>query len=68
MNKPTRVGRKSSHEDEVGRHGISCYTEFEASEARTGLVESILVSGGVISSGVGGTMTEATKDRMSSRK
>ena len=65
MNNLAMFGGNSSHEDEVGRHGISCCTKFKASMARNGLVGAIGVSGGGISYGVGGTMAEATKDRMS---
>ena len=61
-------GRKSSHEAEVKRHGISCCTESEASMAETRSVGATGVSGGGISSRVGGPMTEATKDKMSSAK
>ena len=68
MNNLAMSGRKSSHEAEVGRHEIFCYTESEASMTGTGSVGATGLSGGGISSGVGGTMTEATKDRMSSGK
>ena len=58
-------GRKSSHEDEIGRHGISCYTESKASMARTRLVGAIGARG-VISSGVEETIAGVSGCRMSS--
>ena len=59
--------RNPSHEAEVGRHNISYCIESEAYVAGTRLVESTRVSGGGISSRVGGTITGVTIDRMSSR-
>ena len=68
MNNLAMFGKELSHEVEVGRHGISCCTKSKASMARTKSVKEIGASRGGIYSRVGGTMTEATKDRMSSRK
>ena len=61
-------GRKSSHEVEVGRHGIFCYTKSEASLDRIGSVGATGVLGAGISYGVGGTITKFAKDIMSPRK
>ena len=41
MNIPTIFGRKSSHEADVERHVISCYTESRALVDGTELIESI---------------------------
>lgn len=58
-------GRKSFHEVEVRRYGNTYCIESRAFEARTGSVESTGVSNCVISSRVGGTITEVTKDIIS---
>ena len=67
MNNSTMSKRKSSHKVEVGKHDKSYCTDSKASMARTRSVLSIGVSGGEISSGVGGTITGVNGDRMSSR-
>ena len=59
-------GSKSSHEDEVGRHGKSYYTKLGAFVAGTRLLVATRASGGMISSRVEGTITRVTRDRMSS--
>ena len=60
--------RKSSHEAKVGRHNVSYYTELEASMAGHRSIESTVALGGVVSSRVVETTTEAAKDIMSPRK
>ena len=60
-------GRKSSHEAKIGRHGVFCCTESGASVARTQSVEATRASGGMISTGVVGTITSVTGGRMSCR-
>ena len=67
MNNTAMSRRKSSHEAEVGRHGNSCCIESEASVVGIRLVVVIRASRGEISSGVVGTMTGVTGDKMSSR-
>ena len=58
-------GRKSSHEAEVGSHGISYCIEIVAFVARIGLVEAIGASGCVVSLGVEGTIIGVTRGRIS---
>ena len=48
MNSPTMFGRRSSHEDKVGRHYVSYYTKSGAYKAGTGLVEATGASRGII--------------------
>ena len=60
-------GRKSSHEAEIGRHGISCCTELGAFVARTGFVVAIGASEGMISYRIIDTITRVTGGRISSR-
>ena len=60
-------GRKSFHEAEVGRHGVSYCTKLEASMDGTRLVVAIGPLGCVISSGVVSIITRVNGGRMSSR-
>ena len=54
-------GRNSSHEAEVGRHGVSYCTKSKTSMDRTRSITTIGASGGVISSRVEGTIAEGLK-------
>ena len=64
-NNTAMSGRKSSHEAEIGRHGISCYTKSRASMAGIGSVEATGASRGRISSGLEHTITRVTGGRIS---
>ena len=55
--------RKSSHEAEIGKHGVSYYTESRASVARTRSVEATGASRCMISTGVVGTTTRVTRGK-----
>ena len=58
--------RNSSHEVEIGRHGVYFCTESGASVAGTRSVEEKGASGGMISTRVVGNTTGVTRGRISS--